>query len=313
VRVVTDETGHKLDETKLFPYREEIPIGASGASDNSHRFTGHERDGESGQDYMRARYFTSTAGRFISIDPLPGHLVQPQSLNRYLYTANNPIRYTDPTGLDFTIKCGKKDNSETCKDGKKGKWNHDKEGKRTTFDPTVISSSPGDGTLRDQDGHKYSGEVRADGLHLNGGSKDLPLGIGEWNDDPGASQDPVEVNQQTGHLAGLSYTFVKPGPGESAWGGWAYSGTVEQARTSLFSEGFVQTYRFPHVGKMEAFKSPGDPDGRNRVHLFINKGSADGNVMGDLHTGELVPGRHFYQHMIDALGDLVIGHGELPQ
>jgi hypothetical protein len=37
-------------------------------------------------------------GRFISLDLELGKLSQPQSMNRYVYCANNPLRFTDPTG-----------------------------------------------------------------------------------------------------------------------------------------------------------------------------------------------------------------------
>ena len=64
-------------------------------------FTGYEEDSETGLDYAQARYFASGQGRFVSVDPLmasanPGN---PQSFNRYAYALNNPVRFTDPTGL----------------------------------------------------------------------------------------------------------------------------------------------------------------------------------------------------------------------
>ncbi len=70
-------------------------------SSNQYKFTGKERDSESGLDYFGARYFGSTMGRFMSPDPLlnSGQPWNPQSWNRYAYTENNPLRYTDPTGL----------------------------------------------------------------------------------------------------------------------------------------------------------------------------------------------------------------------
>jgi RHS repeat-associated protein len=74
----------------------------AGTRDNTHRFTGHERDVESGLDYMLARYYTSTAGRFLSVDPASQSIdgLNPQSWNRYSYTLNNPLKFIDPTGED---------------------------------------------------------------------------------------------------------------------------------------------------------------------------------------------------------------------
>jgi RHS repeat-associated protein len=67
------------------------------------RCTGKERDTESGLDYFGARYYGSSMGRFMSPDPsglVFASLANPQSLNLYSYAQNNPLIYTDPTGLD---------------------------------------------------------------------------------------------------------------------------------------------------------------------------------------------------------------------
>ncbi|MEZ5355751.1 MAG: RHS repeat-associated core domain-containing protein [Bryobacteraceae bacterium] len=65
------------------------------------KYTGKERDAETGLDYFGARYMSSAQGRFTSPDPLlsSGRPWDPQSWNRYSYVLNNPLRYTDPLGL----------------------------------------------------------------------------------------------------------------------------------------------------------------------------------------------------------------------
>jgi RHS repeat-associated protein len=63
-------------------------------------FTGKERDAESGLDYFPMRYYGSAMGRWMSPDPLGGNVANPQSLNRYQYVFNNPLRFTDSTGLE---------------------------------------------------------------------------------------------------------------------------------------------------------------------------------------------------------------------
>jgi RHS repeat-associated protein len=48
---------------------------------SGHKYTGKERDAESGDDYFGARYYASTMGRFLTLDPLfatPLHIVNPQ-------------------------------------------------------------------------------------------------------------------------------------------------------------------------------------------------------------------------------------------
>jgi len=97
-RVITDENGQVVSTHKYLPFGEELsPV----PSTNSHKFTGHERDNETGLDYMLARYYSSGGTfRFGSVDPsaMSISLLNPQSWNRYSYAANNPVRYLDPDG-----------------------------------------------------------------------------------------------------------------------------------------------------------------------------------------------------------------------
>ena len=96
--------------------------GACGAVENPFAFAGRELDPESGLYYMRARYYDSVAGRFITSDPLnlAGRLLlaqngqadalgaqgTPQQLNAYSYAINNPLLFRDPTGLNCNPPVG---------------------------------------------------------------------------------------------------------------------------------------------------------------------------------------------------------------
>ena len=67
------------------------------------RYTGKERDAESGNDYFGARYYASSMGRMMSPDPsglIYADPTNPQSFNLYAYVQNNPLVNVDPTGLD---------------------------------------------------------------------------------------------------------------------------------------------------------------------------------------------------------------------
>ena len=64
---------------------------------NPFAYNGEARD-DTGLDYLRARYYDSQGGTFLSEDSYPGEDTDPLSQNRYSYVQNNPVNYTDPSG-----------------------------------------------------------------------------------------------------------------------------------------------------------------------------------------------------------------------
>ena len=65
------------------------------APTTDHRFLNQIRDETSGLSYLNNRHYDPTTGTFISVDPLVAATGQP-----YIYGAANPVRYSDPSGLD---------------------------------------------------------------------------------------------------------------------------------------------------------------------------------------------------------------------
>lgn len=63
---------------------------------NSYTYTGREWDKETGLYFLRGRYYDPMEGRFISKDPIG---FDGGDVNLYGYVGNNPINFTDPTGL----------------------------------------------------------------------------------------------------------------------------------------------------------------------------------------------------------------------
>jgi RHS repeat-associated protein len=83
--VIASASGAPSEETDYFPYGGEIPI--FGTDSNNYKFTGKERDSETGLDYFGARYYGSNMGRWILPDwsydavPLPyADIADPQTL-----------------------------------------------------------------------------------------------------------------------------------------------------------------------------------------------------------------------------------------
>jgi RHS repeat-associated protein len=126
-RLVTDINGYVKARHDYLPFGEELPsnvgsrssVDGYGAVDGvRQKFTQKERDNESGLDYFDARYYSSAQGRFTSPDEFVGgpqelftfanaassnptfyaDIRDPQSLNKYQYTYNNPLIYIDPDG-----------------------------------------------------------------------------------------------------------------------------------------------------------------------------------------------------------------------
>src|SRR5207244_2648241 len=68
------------------------------SSATTKKFTTYERDSESNLDYAGARYSAPVYGRFTSVDAGGLNLSMPRSLNRYVYTLDDPVNLHDKSG-----------------------------------------------------------------------------------------------------------------------------------------------------------------------------------------------------------------------
>jgi RHS repeat-associated protein len=96
--VVAGSTGALVNESDFYPFGGERPVTLN-LSNQHYKFTGVERDSESGLDHFDFRAYGSNAGRWVSPDAVFGSVYDPQTLNRYSYVTNNPLRLIDPLGL----------------------------------------------------------------------------------------------------------------------------------------------------------------------------------------------------------------------
>ncbi len=74
---------------------------STGPTTNPFKYVGSHgvQDEGNGLQYVRARYYASEIGRFITKDPQAGSDKDGQSLNRYVYALNNPIVLIDISGF----------------------------------------------------------------------------------------------------------------------------------------------------------------------------------------------------------------------
>ncbi|MFL6436911.1 MAG: RHS repeat-associated core domain-containing protein [Terriglobales bacterium] len=108
--IVTNATGGIEQESDYYPWGMERVITDTTPSANVYKFTGKERDSESGLDEFGARYYGSSLGRFMTPDwaakpvTVPyAHFGNPQSLNLYSYVQNNPTTVGDPDGHEVDL------------------------------------------------------------------------------------------------------------------------------------------------------------------------------------------------------------------
>lgn len=98
--VLLEDDGTLINKEEYYPFGE---TSFGSYERKRYRYSGKEKDQESGLYYYGARYYMAMGCRFISTDP---HSFNYENLSPYSYVANNPLLYIDPDGKD--IEVGKK-------------------------------------------------------------------------------------------------------------------------------------------------------------------------------------------------------------
>ncbi|HET7559477.1 MAG TPA: RHS repeat-associated core domain-containing protein, partial [Limnochordia bacterium] len=99
VGVELDQSARLISYEAYHPYGTTAyqAVGAATETPKRYRYTGMERDEESGFSYHSARYYAPWLGRWTKPDPVGIR----DSINTYQYVTGNPIRLNDPSGLGF--------------------------------------------------------------------------------------------------------------------------------------------------------------------------------------------------------------------
>ena len=92
---ITNSQGQAVQYIHYMPYGEVWVNQQASQYDERFKFTGKERDTESGYDYFGARYYSSMLGHWLSVDKLADDYPH---ITPYAQSAWNPIKYKDPDG-----------------------------------------------------------------------------------------------------------------------------------------------------------------------------------------------------------------------
>ncbi len=95
VRQLYNSSGQIIANHRYDPFGN--TISQSGVGTSNYGFTGEWTDA-TGLEYLRARYYTPTQGRFVTRDVWEGDYNAPLTLNGWNYVQANPVNFTDPSG-----------------------------------------------------------------------------------------------------------------------------------------------------------------------------------------------------------------------
>jgi RHS repeat-associated protein len=100
VHVITDINGARVQLVEYSPWGR--VVRSEGTVNPTKGFNGNDLDDpEIGLLYYKGRYYIAGIGRFMTPDPFVPAPGNPQSLGRYTYVVDNPVRLNDPTGYSF--------------------------------------------------------------------------------------------------------------------------------------------------------------------------------------------------------------------
>lgn len=111
-RLLTDQIGTVIGTTNFNAYGK--PTTSTGTATTPLGYAGQYTDTETGLQYLRARYYDTSSGQFLTRDPLVA-----STRSAYGYTAGNPLNLSDPSGL-FWGEGTLSDIADTGRDA----WNH---------------------------------------------------------------------------------------------------------------------------------------------------------------------------------------------
>jgi RHS repeat-associated protein len=103
-RALSDQTAVVTDSYDYEAFGE--LLGQTGSTENNYLYTGEQIDPNTGNYYLRARFYNPGSGRFLSMDSFEGVPQDPVTLHKYLYGNGDPVNVIDPNGLFGLMEFG---------------------------------------------------------------------------------------------------------------------------------------------------------------------------------------------------------------
>ncbi len=310
--MVESATGSSCEQDiDYYPYGG-VVYDYCGTVQQHYRFTGKERDSESGLDNFGARYDASSMGRFMSADPVfisADRLTDPQSLNLYAYVRNNPLSLVDPTGLDFYLACQTSDHSGcgqvTNGDGGGKSWVQGQtvNGQFQATDVDMNDSKDASAGYHDQFGNQYTGSFdQNNGVSFTNTATGDTSGHSRFID----GSDETDVNGATsGAFNGIQGRFFDACGGSCEGRASLYEttpGAFASAEAALHKQGGFMNAIDLLSG---AHKSGAQwKDSSGYVHMLNPSGQMEMHFEGH-PTG--VDVQQFVLHMVDTIRDATSG------
>ncbi len=319
-RLLTDANGKPAKRFDYLPFGEEVFAGIGGRTAAqgyqtgpdpvNPKFTGKQRDNETGLDFFEKRYDSSAQGRFTSPDPVfasAAHLADPQMWNEYAYVRNNPLGLTDPTGLDFYLSCTQtKDNTSTCQQVQNGSSTVSVQGQTVNgqFQATDVDmNKQGDASAgyHDQFGNQYTGTFdQNNGVSFTNTTTGATSGQSQFID----GSDKTQLNG-SGAFANIMGNFFSD-CGGSCQGRASLSEEAPGAFANTESALHKQSGLMTAIDLLSGAHKPGSQwkDANGYVHMLNPTGKMEMHFEGH-PTG--VDVQQFVLHMVDTIRDAASG------
>jgi RHS repeat-associated protein len=234
----------------------------------ANKFTGKERDSESGLDNFEARYYGSSLGRFMSPDPdnTGADLLAPQSWNAYSYVLNNPLNAIDPTGLD----CVYLNDAGTGVDGPNGVDRNSNSGEcgqngGTWFDGIINSNSVRTDPNSDWvSAEGVVGDIGSNQQFSCGGSACGQDALNSFVNSVTGGPSSVTVTDESGNLSPEAALTLKLAGEEASY----YAGCIAIPGAGLLTGGTAVTLGQPIAGS-KPFVTPGSSQGTSTASAAL--------------------------------------------